>query len=47
MNDRETRRYDMAGRVQTFGNDHTTDFAVGSKAAAQREKKTPAPAPPQ
>jgi len=32
MNDRETRRYDMFGRVQTFGNDNATDFATGSKA---------------
>ena len=33
MNDRETRRYDMFGRVHTFGQDHTADFAPGSKAA--------------
>jgi len=33
MNDRETRRYDMFGRVQTFGKDPTADFAAGSKAA--------------
>ena len=33
MNDRETRRYDVVGRVQTFGKDHTADFAAGSKAA--------------
>ena len=33
MNDRETRRYDMFGRVQTFGKDNTADFAAGSKAA--------------
>ena len=33
MNDRETRRYDMFGRVHTFGKDHTADFAAGSKAA--------------
>jgi hypothetical protein len=32
MNDRETRRYDMFGRVQTFGLDHTADFMAGSKA---------------
>lgn len=32
MNDRETRRYDMFGRVQTFGKDNATDFAAGSKA---------------
>ena len=25
MNDRETRRYDMFGRVQTFGKDITAD----------------------
>ena len=30
MNDRETRRYDMFGRVQTFGQDNSTDFAAGS-----------------
>lgn len=33
MNDRETRRYDMFARVQTFGKDRSTDFAPGSKAA--------------
>ena len=33
MNDRETRRYDMFGRVQTFGKDNTADFVAGSKAA--------------
>ncbi|MEF8728517.1 MAG: hypothetical protein V5B34_09935 [Accumulibacter sp.] len=33
MNDRETRRYDMFGRVQTFGNGNAADFAAGSKAA--------------
>ncbi len=32
MNDRETARYDMFGRVQTFGTDHANDFAPGSKA---------------
>jgi hypothetical protein len=32
MNDRETRRYDMFGRVQTFGLDRAADFAAGSKA---------------
>jgi len=32
MNDRETRRYDMFGRVQTFGKDNASDFAAGSKA---------------
>ena len=31
MNDRETRRYDMFGRVQTFGTDNTTDFAAGGE----------------
>ena len=33
MNDRETRRYNMFGTVQTFGKDNATDFAAGSKAA--------------
>ncbi|MBL8395110.1 MAG: hypothetical protein JNK99_10240 [Candidatus Accumulibacter sp.] len=33
MNDREARRYDMFGRVQTFGRNHFADFANGSKAA--------------
>ena len=33
MNDREIRRYDMVGRVQTFGKDRSADFAAGSKAA--------------
>lgn len=32
MNDRETRRYDMFGRVQTFGTDNSTDFAAGGEA---------------
>lgn len=32
MNDRETRRYDMFGRVQTFGTDNAADFAAGSEA---------------
>ncbi len=32
MNDRETARYDMFGRVQTFGKDNAADFAAGSKA---------------
>ncbi len=32
MNDRETRRYDMFGRVQTFGTDNTADFAAGGEA---------------
>ena len=32
MNDRETRRHDMPGRVQTFGKDNATDFAPESKA---------------
>jgi hypothetical protein len=33
MNDRENRRYQMFGRVQTFGQNHQTDFASDSKAA--------------
>jgi hypothetical protein len=33
MNDRETRRYQMFGRVQTFGKNNTTDFAAGGEAA--------------
>ena len=32
MNDRETRRHDMFGRVQTFGKDNTAGLAAGSKA---------------
>jgi hypothetical protein len=32
MNDRSTRRYDVFGRVTTFGNQNTADFAVGSDA---------------
>ena len=32
MNDRETRRYDMFGRVKTFGQTSTADFAAGSEA---------------
>jgi hypothetical protein len=32
MNDRETRRYDMFGRVKTFGADHSADFAAGGEA---------------
>ena len=32
MNDRETARYDMFGRVQTFGTDNAADFAIGGKA---------------
>ena len=31
MNDRETRRYDTFGRVQTFGTDNTADFAAGGE----------------
>ena len=44
MNDRETRRYDMFGRAQTFGKDNTADLAAAShiERAPQREKK-PAP----
>ena len=33
MNDREARRHDMFGRVQTFGNADAADFAAGSKSA--------------
>ena len=33
MNDREARRHDMFGRVQTFGKANAADFAAGSKAA--------------
>ena len=33
MNVRETCRYDMFGRVQTFGKDNTTNFTAGTKAA--------------
>lgn len=32
MNDRETRRYDMFGRVLTFGQNNTADFAEGGEA---------------
>ncbi len=32
MNDRETRRYDMFGRVKTFGTGNATDFAAGGEA---------------
>ena len=32
MNDRETRRYDMFGRVKTFGQTNAADFAAGSEA---------------
>ena len=32
MNDRETRRYDMFGRVKTFGTDNAPDFAAGGEA---------------
>ena len=31
MNDRETRRYDMFGRVKTFGTENTADFADGGE----------------
>ena len=34
MNDRETARYDMFGRVTTFGKDNAANFAAGSKATA-------------
>lgn len=33
MNDRGTRRYEMFGRVQTCGKDHTADIAASNKAA--------------
>jgi hypothetical protein len=33
MNDRENRRYQMFGRVQTFGQDNSSDFAADSKAS--------------
>ncbi len=33
MNSRETRRYDMFVRVQTFGTDNSADFAPTSTAA--------------
>jgi hypothetical protein len=32
MNDRETVRYEMFGRVETFGNDNAADFAPTSEA---------------
>lgn len=32
MNDRETRRYDMFGRVKTFGQTNAPDFAAGGEA---------------
>jgi len=32
MNDRENRRYQMFGRVQTFGQNNASDFAADSKA---------------
>ena len=32
MNDRDTRRYERATRVQTFGVENAADFAAGSKA---------------
>ena len=32
MNDREIRRYDMFGRVKTFGTDNAADFAAGGEA---------------
>ena len=31
MNDRETRRYDMFGRVTTFGKDNTADFPAATE----------------
>ena len=35
MNDRETRRYDMFGRVQTFDTDDQADFAAGGVTPAK------------
>jgi hypothetical protein len=35
MNDRDTRRYDAAKRVQTFGVENRADFAAGSEAATR------------
>ncbi len=35
MNDRETRRCDMFGTIQTFGKDNSSDIATGSKAAEE------------
>jgi hypothetical protein len=35
MNERETRRYAMFGRVGTFGKDHAADFGAGSQAIAR------------
>src|SRR5450756_1207256 len=32
MNDRANRRYDVFGRITTFGNQNTADFAAGSDA---------------
>ena len=33
MNDRETTRYDIFGRAETFGINNTADFALGSVTA--------------
>ena len=38
MNDRETRRYQMFGRVQTFGKDNAADFAAGGEATKRFTK---------
>ena len=35
MNDRETRRYDMFGRVQTFGQQNAADFTPTSQASTR------------
>ena len=41
MSDRETRRYEMGGCVQTFGKDNTADLTPRACA-----RPTPPPAPP-
>ncbi|MEY2466356.1 MAG: hypothetical protein QOD03_877 [Verrucomicrobiota bacterium] len=38
MNDRAIRRYDMFGRVETFGKDNAADFAAGSSGATHFTK---------
>lgn len=52
MNDRETRRYDMFGRVQTFGTDNTADGEAKKRFAnvgqiISTATAGPAPKPPQ
>ncbi len=37
MNDRETRRYEMFGRVKTFGQDNAADLARGHPGAQYRD----------